>query len=230
MESILAALIGLAAALGFYRYFRQRNATPQQRVASLLRDFNAAAKGASSEHEAMLSILLHRRGWKELPMEFLGEMIRRLKHKEAFLQFVTLAEDRGYLKEQLPAIAMGRAASERIDRVACLLARFGYELQSQDRFKEAEFVQKLALALGPDCPFTNLPLAATYFAIGRFSEARPLFDLGLNALTKRSAVNAQAEGLDLGACLGGDIDSVRLEQRYREMAEQCQEATPPRDE
>ena len=104
MESILAVVIGLIAALVLYRYLRQRNATPQQRVAAMLRQYDGFAREGLSEREALLRILLSRSGWQKLPLDFLGELVSRLGSKEAALRFVSLAEDCGYTKDQLPAI------------------------------------------------------------------------------------------------------------------------------
>lgn len=220
MELTFAALIGLIAALGFYRYFRQRHGTPQQRVSAMLRQLGDLTGSGLSEREALLRLLLGRRGWKELPADFLGELIGRLETKESTLRFVTLAEDRGYAKDKLPAIA-NSPRTTRVEQVACLLSAYGYQLQSERRFKEAEFVQKLALALGPECAFTNLPLAATYFEMGRYDEAAPLFARGLGGLDNASGA---AETRRLGECLIPPVDPANLLASYREKHAQCLQA------
>ena len=225
MESILAAFIGLIAALVLYRYLRQRNATPQQRVAAMLRQYDGFARDGLSEREALLRILLSRSGWQKLPLDFLGELVGRLASKEAVLQFVSLAEDCGYTKEQLPAIVNHSPAGDRMERLACVLSRFGYQLQSDQRFKEAEFVQKLALALGPDCYFTSLPLAITYHKTGRCAEARPLFQRGVAQL-HAAGENASASGrFTLTDCFGDGADATRLRALWLEMYDQCVKST-----
>ena len=108
MEAILAALIGLIAAVALYRFLRQRNATAQQRVGTMLRQVDGLAKDGVAEREALLRLLLARPGWRELPADFLGELIGRLENKVAVLRFVVLSEDCGYTKDKLPAIPIAR--------------------------------------------------------------------------------------------------------------------------
>jgi hypothetical protein len=225
MESILAAVIGLIAALVLYRYLRQRHATPQQRVAAMLRQFNGFARAGLSEREALLRLLLSRAGWQKLPLDFLGDLIGRLETKEATLRFVSLAEDCGYTKDQLPAIVKHSSAGDRMERLACVLSRFGYQLQSERRFKEAEFVQKLALALGPDCYFTNLPLAITYHQTGRCTEARPLFERGVAQLEAASETSSASGRFTLTDCFGDDADAIRLRGLWLEMYDRCVKST-----
>jgi hypothetical protein len=225
MELILAAFIGLIAALVLYRYLRQRNATPQQRVAVMLRQFDALARDGLSEREALLRILLSRSDWQKLPVDFLGELIGRLASKEAVLRFVALAEDCGYTKDQLPAIVNHSPPDDQMERLACMLSRFGYQLQSDQRFKEAEFVQKLALALGPDCYFTNLPLATTYHRTGRCTEARPLFERGI-ALLHTAGETASASGrFTFADCFGDGVEATRLRALWLMMYDQCVKST-----
>lgn len=225
MESIFPALIGLLSALVLYRYLRQRNATPQQRVAAMLRQYEGFAREGLSEREALLRLLLSRPGWQKLPLDFLGDLIGRLGSKEAVLRFVSLAEDCGYTKDQLPAIVNHSPPDARMERLACVLSRYGYQLQSDQRFKEAEFVQKLALALGPDCYFTNLPLATTYHRTGRCTEARPLFERGIAQL-HTAGEKASAPGrFALADCFGAGVDATRLRALWLEMYDQCVKST-----
>ena len=225
MESILAAVIGLIAALVLYRYLRQRNATPRQRVAAMLRQYEAFARDGLSEREALLRILLSRTDWQKLPVDFLADLVGRLASKEAALRFVSLAEDCGYTKDQIPAIVSHSSAGDRMERVACLLSRFGYQLQSDRRFKEAEFVQKLALALGPDCYFTNLPLAITYHRTGRCTEARPLFERGLTQLHTAGETVSASGRFSLADCFGDGVDATGLRALWLEMYYQCVKST-----
>lgn len=225
MESIFPALIGLLSALVLYRYLRQRNATPQQRVAAMLRQYDGFARAGLSEREALLRLLLSRPGWQKLPIDFLGDLVNRLETKEAVLRFVSLAEDRGYTKEQLPAIVNHSPAGDRMERLACVLSRFGYELQSDQRFKEAEFVQKLALALAPDCYFTNLPLATTYHRTGRCTDARPLFERGIAQLHTASAKASAPGRFALADCFGEGVDATQLRALWLEMYDQCVKST-----
>lgn len=225
MDSIFAALIGLISALALYRYLRQRNATPQQRVAAMLRQCDGFAREGLSEREALLRLLLSRPGWRNLPLDFLGDLVGRLAGKEAVLRFVSLAEDCGYTKDQLPAIVNHSPPDARMERLACVLSRFGYQLQSDQRFKEAEFVQKLALALGPDCYFTNLPLATTYHRTGRCTEARPLFERGIAQLHVACEKDSAPTRFNLADCLGDGIDAPRLHASWLEMYDQCVKST-----
>jgi hypothetical protein len=225
MESIFAALIGLISAVALYRYLRQRNATPQQRVAAMLRQYDRFAREGLSEREALLRILLSRSGWQKLPPEFLGDLVNRLGSKEAALRFVSLAEDCGYTKDQLPAIVRHSPAGDRMERLACVLSRFGYQLQSDQQFKEAEFVQKLALALGPDCYFTNLPLATTYHRTGRCTDARPLFERGIAQLHTAGEKASASERFTLTDCFGDGVDATRLRALWLEMYDQCVKST-----
>ena len=63
--------------------------------------------------------------------------------------------------------------------VALWLAGFGQRLQAEARYREAEFVQKLAVRVQPEESFTLLPLAATYYKTERYADAAALFRQGL---------------------------------------------------
>jgi hypothetical protein len=155
----------------------------------------------------------------------LRELAVRLLTKEDLIRFIVLAEDRGYLKKQLPAIAQMHDIQESLAQAACLLARFGCELQAEERFKEAEFVQRLALALDADHYFTNLPLAATYYETGRYEDARPLFERGLAQLEKLTAnTGAEVQPFSPALCLGPDIAIGELRGLYGGKYEACLKA------
>jgi tetratricopeptide (TPR) repeat protein len=105
-----------------------------------------------------------------------------------------------------------------------LFARFGIRLQAEGSFKEAEFVQKLALRLQADQYFTNLPLAATYHETGRYSEALPLFERGLAQLKNFEADIKPESRLSPAQCLGHDAEIGKLSNHYREIYEACLKA------
>ena len=87
------------------------------------------------------------------------------------MRFVSVSEDYGYHRDHYPGIATRIDLEVAMAEIACLFARFGFRLQTQGRYREAEFVQKLALRLQPNQYFTNLPLAATYHETGRHDDA-----------------------------------------------------------
>jgi hypothetical protein len=214
METVAFWFIVLFGGILLYRLISQRMATPRARVAVMLRRFQSFQRLGLSETESLFRVAAARNGWKELPHRFLREIIARLGNKEDTIRFITLAEDRGHVKEIFPSIARKIDVDEAMTDVACLLSRFGYELQKQGRLKEAEFVQKLALPLAPDCYFTNLPLAGTYYETGRFSEARPLFERGLAELEKLTAADGAA-ALSPTRCLAPDLEIAKLRGLYR---------------
>jgi hypothetical protein len=107
--------------------------------------------------------------------------------------------------------------------IACLFARFGFQLQTEGRYREAEFVQKLALRLQPNQYFTNLPLAATYHETGRHNDALPLFQQGLARFEEN--IKAVEPVLSPAKCLGPDVEVRKLRDRYRKMYEACLKAT-----
>jgi hypothetical protein len=139
------------------------------------------------------------------------------------IRFISLAEDYGHVRERFPSIAKKADLNEAMADVACLFARFGYQLQQEGRFKEAEFVQKLALPLGPECYFTNLPLAATYYETGRYSEARPLFERGLAQLEKFAA-DGRAQAFSPAICLAPHAEIGTLRGVYRGKYDACLKA------
>ena len=188
----------------------------------MLRRYGAFAKMGLSEAECLFRLMATRSGWKDLPHGFLRELVARLATKQDVMRFISLAEDSGHVKQRFPGIARSADLNQAMAEVACLLARFGYELQKEGRFKEAEFVQKLALPLGPDRYFTNLPLAATYYETGRYADARPLFERGLRELEKLvDGSDGNAQPFAPSACLEGDADAVKLRASYLGKYESC---------
>jgi hypothetical protein len=222
MESVLFWFVLLFAAITIYRLLAQRAATPKARVTAMLRRYGSFARMGCSEAESLFRLMATRGGWKELPHGFLRELVARLANKEDVMRFISLAEDCGYLKQRLPDIARVDDFDEAMAQVACLLATFGYQLQKDGRLKEAEFVQKLALPLGPDRYFTNLPLAATYYDTGRYADARPLFERGLRQLEQLAVGgDGDAQPFAPSACLGPDVDAVKLRASYLGKYEAC---------
>lgn len=225
MESIAFWFIVLFAGITIHRLLTRRMATPKVRVAALLRRYRTFAAAGLSEAECLFRLMVTRSGWKNLPHGFLREIVARLISKEDVIRFISLAEDGGHVKERFPAIARKADLNEAMTDVACLLARFGYQLQQQGRLKEAEFVQRLALPLGPECYFTNLPLAATFYETGRYSDARPLFERGLAQLEKLAADGgAGAQRFSPAICLAPDAELATLRGAYRGKYDACLKA------
>ena len=223
MESVVFWFIALFAAITIYRLLSRRMATPKARVTAMLRRYQAFARTGLSEAECLARLMATRSGWKDLPHKFLREVVVRLGSKEDVIRFIALAEDCGHVKERFPGIARQSDLNDAMREVACMLARFGYQLQQEGRLKEAEFVQKLALPFGPECYFTNLPLAATYYESGRYSEARPLFERGLAQLEKLAPADG-AGALSPARCLAPDAEIVKLRGVYRGKYDACLKA------
>jgi hypothetical protein len=225
MESILVWFVLLFAGLTIYRFLSQRATTPKARVAAMLRRYSLFARMGFAEPEILFRVMVTRSQWKSLPHEFLRELVRRLKTKEDVLRFISLSEDCGHVKQLYSRIAQNPDLEQAMAEVACVLARFGCELQSEGRLKEAEFVQRLALPLGPDRYFTTLPLAATYYDTGRYRDARPLFERGLAHLEQLANNGAADQRFAPAACLGTDADVLKMRAAYRGKYEACLRAT-----
>jgi hypothetical protein len=222
MESVVFWFIVLFGVMMTYRLLSRRMATPKARVTAMLRRYHAFARTGLAESECLFRLMATRSGWKELPHGFLREFVARLRSKEAVIRFISLAEDRGHVKQHFPAIARKGDLNQGMTEVACLFARFGYQLQQEGRLKEAEFVQKIALPLGPECYFTNLPLAATYYETGRYGEARPLFERGLKQLDSLSSGNL--DGFSPARCLAPNEEIGKLRGAYRGKYDACVKA------
>jgi tetratricopeptide (TPR) repeat protein len=112
-----------------------------------------------------------------------------------------------------------------MSEIACLFARFGFRLQKDSRYKEAEFVQKLALRLQPQEYFTKLPLAETYHASGRHLDALPLFEQGLANFEEFEKNHRSGDGKFFPAkCLGVELEIGEFRSRYRNLYEACRKA------
>lgn len=179
MESALFFLAVVVALYALYRLLSRRMATPEMRVRALLRRHHAFQRLGLSERDSLYRLLTSRSGWRSLPVVFVAELVTRLESKENVFRFVSLAEDHRFHTNQLPVIAAGHDQPAAIREVALWLTAFGRKLQREERYKEAEFVQKLALHLQPEAGFTLLPLAATYYRMERHADAAPLFRQGL---------------------------------------------------
>ena len=191
----------------------------------MLRRYHALERSGLREQECLLRLLEKGRGWKNLPHRFLLELISRLHSKEDVLRFVSISEEYRYLREHYPAIATQVDLEAAMAEVACLFANFGYRLQVDGRFKEAEFVQKLALRLQPHQYFTNLPLAATYHETGRHADALPLFERGLAHVKKWADDTRNADSLFPPAkCFGADAKIGKLQKGYKKMYAECRKA------
>jgi len=211
MESAWLLLVFLAVMFAAYRLATRRLAGPQTIVHDLLRHYHAFEGAGHSEQERLLRVLMQRRGWNKMPHPFLVEVVKRLRTKEDVFRFVSVVEGYQFDRKQLPAIARKPDPEAALREVAEWLTDFGGRMQRENRFKEAEFVQKLALALQPDRYTTRLPLAVTYYRMGRYAEAIPLFEQGLSQL-KTSA--------DRGASLTGPGENAKeLTANYEEMYE-----------
>jgi tetratricopeptide (TPR) repeat protein len=225
MENFMVWIVALFAAITVYRLLSRRALSPKARVAAMLRRYRVLERTGLSEHECLLQLLATRRNWKGLPHRFLGELVSRLRSKEDVMRFVSVSEDYGYHRDDYPEIATRIDLEVAIAEIACLFARFGFRLQTEGRYREAEFVQKLALRLQPNQYFTNLPLAATYHETGRHDDALPLFEQGLARFQDFENNTNLTPALSPAKCLGLDVEIRNLRIRYRKMYEECVKAT-----
>ena len=226
MENFMVWIVALFAAITVYRLLSRRALSPKARVAAMLRRYRALERTGLSEQECLLQLLATRRDWKGLPHRFLAELVSRFRSKEDLMRFVSVSEDYGYYRDQYPKIATRIDLEAAMAEVACLFARFGFRLQTEERYREAEFVQKLALRLQPNQYFTNLPLAATYHETGRHDDALPLFEQGLARFQDfEKNVNTVEPALSPEKCLGPEVEMRKLRNRYRKMYEACLKAT-----
>ena len=141
------------------------------------------------------------------------------------MRFVSVSEDYRYHLDHYPRIATKIDLEAAMAEIACLFARFGLRLQAEGSYKEAEFVQNLALQLQPHQYFTNLPLAATYHETGRYADALPLFEQGLAQFKDfESHVKPAAPEFSPSKCLGLDPETRKLRNRYQKMYKACLKA------
>jgi len=226
MENPMFWLISLIAGIIIYRFLLRRQLTPQARVTAMLRRYGALVKTGLSERDSLLQLVKTRRDWEKLPSRFLSAIISRLVCKEDVIRFISLSEDYGYHRDCYPALAKRIDLDSAMAEIACLFSRFGFRLHERARYKEAEFVQKLTLRLQPDTYFTNLPLAATYYEMGRYADALPLFKQGFNQLRIFNAdIGLDKQRLTPANCLTREEEPEKLWQKYREMYEACLKST-----
>ena len=223
-------LFGLLIVLfSLYRLLSRKLATPQTRVRMLLRRYHGYERRGLPEQDSLYRILTGRRGWRNLPPAFIAEIVARLRSKENVFRFVTLAEEHRYNHKQLPALAIKPDREAAMCEVALWLCDFGNRLQKENRFKESEFVQQLALGLQPNQYFTNLSLATTFYKMERYDEAAPLLENGLAQLAEsangsgsRSEALALLDGIESGAARD-DVGAG-----YKRMYATCLELTGKR--
>jgi tetratricopeptide (TPR) repeat protein len=225
MDDPMFWLISLVAALVTYRLLFRRTVTPKARVTAMLKRYHALERTGLSERDCLLQLLATRNEWEKFSQRFLVVIVSRLRSKEDVMRFISLSEDYGYHRDPYPELAARSDLDSAIAEIACLFSRFGFRLQSEGRYKEAEFVQKLALQLQPDEYFTNLPLAATYHETGRYAEALPLFQRGFTHLKPyETNIGFAKPVLSPANCLAPDEEPEKLWQRYRSMYEACLKA------
>jgi tetratricopeptide (TPR) repeat protein len=225
MDNLTFWIVVVFGAITVYRLISRRAATPKARVAAMLRCYRALEKTGLSEKECLLQLLTTRRNWKKLPHRFLAEVVSRFHSKEEVMRFVSVSEDYRYHLDHYPGIAAKSDLETAMSETACLFARFGFTLQAEGRYNEAEFVQKLALRLQPNQYFTNLPLAATYHETGRHADALPLFEEGLARFQDFEKNIQPTDALFSPAkCLGPDVKMRKLRNRYRKMYQACLKA------
>ena len=209
MEIYTLLIVFLIGLIIIRRFMRQRSAGPEATVQTLLRRYDSFRKSGLSERQAQLRLLSERRGWNTLPEPFLKEIIGRLGSKEDLMRFVTLAEGYEFIGSGLPTAAEKEDVEAGIFDIACVLARFGNQLQEEGQLKQAEFVQRLTLRLQPNQYFTNLALAVTYFKLERYDEA-------LNELLEEGVANRIARYREAGLTLpiisprGDGPDALRV--------------------
>jgi len=198
----------------FQRVWR-RVRGPKLIVRGLLRHYHGVAKTGLPEPECLFRVLCKRSGWKQLPAAFLAEIIARLGSKEEVFRFVSLAEGYCYERNQLPTISANRDLEAAMREIALWLVDFGKRLQDENRLKQAEFVQKLALGFEPEQFFALLPMAMTYYKMKRYEDAAPLFEIGLAQLANCVDGADHLDRLDGGASLD------ELSARYQELYASC---------
>src|SRR5262245_24149657 len=226
MENFMFWVVVLLAAITAYRLLSRRAVGPKARVAAMLRRYRALEATGLSEQECLLRLLATRRHWKRLPHRFLAEVVSRFQSKEDVIRLVSVSEDYGYHRDHYPGIAMKVDLDSAMSEVACLFARFGFQLQTEGHLREAEFVQKLAIRLQPNQYFTNLPLAATFHETGRHDDALPLFEQGLARFQEfEKNIKDVETALSPAKCLGPEVEIRKLRNRYGKMYEACLKAT-----
>lgn len=225
MEYVAFWIITVFAAIAVYRLLSRRLATPKDRVNAMLRRYYVLERTGLSEPECLMQLLATRNEWKNFPHRFLAELVSRLRSKEDVIRFISVSEDEGYQRKHYPDLAKQTNLDNAMTEIACLFARFGFRLQKDSRYKEAEFVQKLALCLQPQQYFTKLPLADTYHASGRHLDALPLFEQGLAYFEEFEKNHRSDDGIfSPEKCLGVEMEIGEFRSRYRKLYEACRKA------
>ena len=226
MDNWLFLVAFSLAGFALYRKLDRWRKTPKARVRTLLRRYRALERTGLSEQDCLLQLLATSKDWKRLPHPFLAEIVSRFPTKEDAMRFVSVSEDFGYLRDHYPGLAAKTDLEAAMGEIACLFARFGFQLQEQGRYTEAEFVQKLALRLQPDQYFTNLPLAVSYHETGRHADALPLFERGLAQVNdlERKAGPAAPEFSPANS-LWTDAEIRKFRNRCKKMYAACLKAT-----
>ena len=214
-------IVTVFVAIVVYRLLSRRFATPKARVNAMLRRYYALERTGLSEPECLLQLLSTRSEWKNFPHRFLAELVSRLRTKEDVMRFISVSEDYRYQRDPYPELAKHTDLEMAMTEIACLLSSFGFRLQGEGRYKEAEFVQKIALRLQPRQYFTNLPLAVTYHETGRHLDALPLFEQGL---ARFDELERQDRVFSPTKCLGAEVELGEIRNRYRKLYEACRKA------
>ncbi len=226
MEYWLFGVAFFFAGIAVYRKLARWRMNPKTRVGALLRRYRTLERKGLSERDCLMQLLTTSKDWKSLPHLFLAEVVSRLATMEDTMRFISVSEDYGYLRNHYPGLAAKTELESAIRGVAYLFAGLGFRLQEEGRYKEAMFVQKLALKLQPDQYFTNLPLAVSCHETGQHADALPLFERGLaqvnNLLTRADLAeseNAQENRLWTVA------EIRKLRNRCKKMYAACLKAT-----
>jgi hypothetical protein len=196
MESSTFILALLIVMVAVYKTIRRRLNAPQATVRDLLKRHHFYVRTGVPPEEALLRVLLNRRRWRDFSSRFLAELIARLGTKENVFRFVSLAEGYKFDRERLPAIAAATDSASAMHEIAVWLVDFGRRMQQENRLKEAEFVQKLALCLEPDRYFTKLALGSTYYKMENYLEALPLLESGLAGIDASPGSGGIQAGID----------------------------------
>ena len=213
MEPAIYYLGLLIVVVTFYRIIRRRFTTPQATVRNLLKQYHFVEQTGLPPHENLFRLLRKRPRWRNLPPAVLAEIVARLGSKENVFRFVSLAEEYKLHSERLPALAAGDDLEAAMHEIAVWLIDFGTRLQDENRLKEAEFVQKLALSLQPAHYLTKLSLASTYYKMENYGDALPLLESGL----------AELDGC--GRAAGDKADFNARREMYDRMHAACLSAT-----
>jgi hypothetical protein len=225
MDYFTFLIVAVFAALVVYRHLSPRFLPPKARVNAMLRRYYTLRRTGLTEPECLLQLLSTRSEWKKFPHRFLAQLVSRLRSKEDVVRFVSVSEDYGYQRKHYPELAKQTNLENAMTEIACLFASFGFRLQGESRYKEAEFVQKLALRLQPHEYFTKLPLADTYHAIGRHLDALPLFEQGLANFAEFEKNHRANDGiLSPAKCLGIEMEIGEFRSRYRNLYAACRKA------